>query len=451
MTLGKSSHSTYAFLIAVVALIFLFAEREYSSVYWVIVQVFGGVALLVYLWMLYQKRRAVLFTSFYQVFYWLGILASALVISTGAYMIEIEQTGTTNGTFWLALIFFVAGMEMTVIGYICAARPIPGLAVARFSAGIQKFLIFAAVGVTLVVSAYVFIQHRGPILAGEDRVTFWSQFSFPLSMAPSFITQAFFFAAYYYLWQARRNERALLATLIVVGFILIGYFILGEKFSLYILYINTWLFLLAGLLPNFTIRGRAVLVAGAVCLGLFSVVGITYLRDGYGLGFILTRGALQAQLLWSVVEDGSAFRISPQNVACFFGCEDFWNGRDYISHRYLPPPLYEHYANMGNVLSGFNPALPLLTFGLAATGAIYLLASFILGWLQRKTVNAFSQENMIYGLLLFKIHFGCTILVATGSLEPLRGLVITAFGVMAYHVIFPRRGPAPPLEQRTGG
>lgn len=431
-----AKHTAGAFCIALTAFLLFLAEREFASSNWVAVQGFGMIALLLYLRSLYRDRRGALFTSFYQVFYWLGLLASAIAISAGTFMIEVQRVGTANGTFWLALMFFVAGMEMTVFGYQSAARSVHNFQVVSAPRYLEKFIIFSAIGLGLGLSAYIVIRYQGPILAGANRVEFWSRFSHPLALTRSIVTQAFFFAAYYYLWRARKHRRRAIATISVAGFVLSGYLALGEKFSLYIIYLNTWLFLIAGLLPDFSLRKRTMLAAAAIALMLFVVVSITYLGEGREIGFILRRLALQSQLLWSVLEDPVAMSLTPQDAACFFSCDGFSNGREFISERYLPKLVYEHYKSVANTLSGFTPALPFITFGLVVTVLLYLFASFLLGRLQRQAVNAFARENMVYGFLLFKFQMGFSMLVATANPTIIRGLALTAAIILLYHVIF---------------
>lgn len=416
-----------AFLIAASVILF-FLERSHPSSGWVAAQIAGLLVACYYLWLLFRQRREVLFTSFYQTFYWIGILAGAVAISSGAYMLEIDKTGAPNGTFWVALGFFVAGMEATVLGYRAGSRSLPGTAINI--PPLNKFALAACIGGALALSAFVFTFYGGPILAGTDRVTFYREI-IPrlLAYTPTIVTQAFFFAAFYFLAKLRDRKPLLLASAIVVGFVLSGFFVLGEKFSLYVIYANAWLFLVAALLPDFRLRRRHVALALALAIGAVFVVGWTYVRDGREFSFILDRVALQAQLLWSVVDtDKSA------DWACYFGCGNFETGRDYISGLFLPSHRFTHYQSIGNVLSGFNPALPLLTFGFVATAAIYLVASFSLGWLQRKAVNAFRQNNMLYGFMLFKAQFGLSMIVATGSTAPARGVVVMMLAVVAWRV-----------------
>lgn len=423
-----SKRLPFGLLLILSAAVLFFAERTEPSIPWLWVQGAGLIALLGYLYLLYHSQREVLFTSFYQTFYWIGILASAAAISSGAHMLEIDKTGTANGAFWVALGFFVAGMEATVLGYRAGARSLPGTAINIPI--LNKLALAACIGGALALSAFVFAFYGGPILAGTDRVTFYMEIT-PrlLAYTPTIVTQAFFFAAFFFMAAVRDGKSRILPALIVIGFIASGYFVLGQKFSLYIIYANAWLFLVAALLPDFRLRRRHVALVLAVAIGAVFVVGWTYMRDGREFSFILDRVALQAQLLWSVIGSGAT-----ADWSCFFGCDGSATGQEFISRLYLPSHRFNHYQQTGTALSGFNPALPLLTFGLFVTAALFLVASVALGWLQRKAVEAFRRDNMVYGFLIFKAQLGVSTMVATGSLSPVWGVLVALFAACLWRV-----------------
>lgn len=429
-----STHTITALIIGFFSIGFFLAEQSAPSTRWRWIELLSLPALLIYLWMLYKHRRAALFTSTYQIVYWAGILASALAISAGTYIIEIEQIGTANGTFWVALLFFIGGMEATVFGYRAAAL-LPSVSVERFSDGVQKLAIFASTGIALVLSAYILVEYRGPVLGGLDRLTFWSTSVPPLlEFIPNLVTQTFFFAAFYYLWKVKEGRSRWLAAAIVLGYLVAGLLVLGEKYSLYVLYLNTWLFLIPALTPSFKLNRRGALIAGIAAVCVLTIVALTYLSDGREVNFILTRVALQAQLLWSAI--GSVAGNAPL-PRCFFGC-GFEDGRDYISQLYLPHHRYEYYASIGNDVSGFTPALPIIAFGLPGAFVVYLAASFVLGWVQRRAIIALSNNNLFYGFLIFKLHFGLSLLIATTNMTALRGIVAMLVAVILYHLAFPR-------------
>lgn len=393
---------------------------------WATFQAAGAIGTAWYLWLLYDQRREVVLTSFYQVFYWIGLLASSVAISSGAYMLEIAKTGNANGTFWVALGFFVAGMEATIVGYRAGARSFPAAAINV--PALNKLALAGCISGALILSAYLLAFYGGPILTGSDRVTFYREIQ-PriLAYTPTIVTQAFFFVAFYFLAKVRDRRPLLLASALVAGFFLSGLLVLGEKFSLYIIYANAWLFLVAALLPDFRLRRRHIALAVVLAVGSIFIVGWAYVRDGREVSFILDRVALQAQLLWSVVGGNNS-----ADWSCFFGCGEIETGREFISKLYLPTSRFNHYQATGTTLSGFTPALPILTFGLYATAALYLAASFALGWLQRKAVNAFQQDNLIYGFLLFKAQLGFSTMVATGSMTPFNGLMLMLLIAIAW-------------------
>lgn len=399
----------------------------------------GLVLLVVYLWMFLRGHRAVVLTSFYAIFYSLGMLVSTAIIATGAHMIEIDHYGTANGAFWVMMIWFVAGMEVTRIGYKVGGRVHLGLAVRRLSLNISGLATLAAVGGTLGLSAYVFAATGGPLLLDVDRVTFWREMApSGTTILPSVVNQSFFFAAFYYLWQRRSEHNMLLPTLIAVSYVLVALFVLGQKLSIFIIFINAWLLILPGVLPHFRFKMKHVAMMAVIAAALLFYVALTYFLNGRDISFILTRAALQAQLLWSVFEDPAAFKLLPQELNCYFGCGMFDSGIDYISQRYLPEMRYLVYSENENTLSGFMPALSILTFGPLVSFWLHLVVSFVLGFVQRKMVTSFSGGNVIYGFLLFKVHFSLAIMWFAAQEGPLNGLLATLALLLVYRLVFAR-------------
>lgn len=404
-------------------------------------QVLGFLLLVWYLRMLLRDRSAVVLTSFYQIFYSLGMLFSAVIISGGAHMIEINQYGTQNGFFWIMMIYFVAGMEMIRLGYDFGGRVHLGSGAQRFSPGIRRLVLLAIIGATLVMAAYVLVLTGGPLLRGIDRTTFWRTMAPPgTSLLPSLVNQSFFFAAFYFLWQRRSGGSMLLPSIVVIGYLLTALFVLGQKFSIFIIFLNIWLLLLPGILPGFRFRFKHAVMMAVVGAAMLLYTAITYMLDDRDISFIITRAALQAQLLWSVFDEPNALSLLPREPACYFGCGASPNGMDYITYRYLPEGLYRHYAEGGTVLSGFMPALSVLTFGLAASFVIHLTVSFVLGLVQRKMVVSFANGDPIYGFLLFKVQFSLVIIWFAAGDGPVRGMVLTLALIAIYRVVFAKRG-----------
>lgn len=397
------------------------------------------VLLVWYLRMFLRDHSAVILTSFYQIFYSLGMLVSAALISGGAHMIEVNQYGTQNGFFWIMMIYFVAGMEMTRIGYNIGGHIHFGSGVRQLSAGTDRLLTFLIVGATLALAIYVFLLTGGPLMQGIDRVTFWRTMAPPgTTLLPSLVIQSFFFAAYYYLWQRKAGGSMLLPSIVVFGYILTAIFVLGQKFSVFIIFLSTWLLLLPGILPDLQFKLKHAALLSAVAISLLFYTAAIYIRNDQEASFIVTRAALQAQLLWSVFDDPGAISLLPREPDCYFGCGAFANGMDYISYKYLPEGLYKHYAEGGTVLSGFMPALSILTFGMIASILLHLMMTFVLGFTQRKMVASLASGNLVYSFLLLKTQFSLTIIWFAAQDGPLPGLLLTLTVIVLYRLVFSR-------------
>lgn len=445
----RSGRPLLGFILLVLSAWSYVVERAYGGDWANWNHILGFVLLVWYLWMFLRDRSAVLLTSFYQIFYSLGMLVSAAIISGGAHMIEVDQYGTQNGFFWIMMIYFVAGLEMTRVGYDCGGRVRLGPGVLRPPSGAGRLILLLVVGATLAIAAYVFVRTGGPLLRGVDRVTFWQTMApSGTSLLPSLVNQSFFFAAFYFLWQRRSGRSMILPALVVIGYILTALFVLGEKFSAFIIFLNAWLLLLPGILPGFRFGSKHVAAVAVAMAALVVYTAASYVLDDKDMSFVVTRAALQAQLLWSVFDEPGAQVFLPQQPGCYFGCGPFASGIDYISYRYLPEWRYNHYAEVGSALSGFMPALPILTFGTAASTLLHLTVTFTLGFAQRKMVASFSSGKPVYGFLLFKAQFSLTIMWFASSWGPLRGLILTLALIFVFRVAFAGEGGK---HDRTSG
>lgn len=408
---------------------------------------YAVVALLIgwYLRMLLRDNVAATLTSFYQLWSGVGMLVSAVIISSGARMIEVDADGTANGVFWLMLGFFVIGVEATLAGYRFGRLihfPIPAL---RLPVGVDRTILLAMLLPAVLLSAYVFAVTGGPVLRGIDRVTFWRDVA-PAGarILPSLISQTFFFVAVFYLWRARIAGAMSLPRLLVFGYLVIGLLVLGQKFSLFISFLNIWLLALIGTSPGFRFRSRHFLALCLVLALLLVVVAVSYLADDKEVAFILVRGALQAQLLWSVAQASLFSQLPPLRPECYFGCDWFAGGADYISFRFLPTGLYDYYKEVSNAVSGFMPALPILTFGLPVAAALHILFGFFSGILQCKITTALNGNRPVYGFLLFKLHFAFTLIWIAAQQGAIPGTLPVIAAILLYRLAGALRtgGPA---------
>jgi len=408
----------------------------------------GGLALVWYVRRYYKDQRDVVLTGFEQIYASLALLLSAAIVSTGVFMFEVAQFGTQNGIFWVVVGFFIPGFEASGIGYRFADRVTFRPHVQRFPHRFEQRLILAITFVTLLLCAYVLVRYRGPTLLGIDRATFWRTIAPSyLSFIPTLVIQSFFFAAYYFLWMRRRGASTRLPVAILVAYILATVLVLGQKFSAFTVYMNTWFVLLPGILPDFRIKARHLLIFAGVLVLLAVSVVVSYVLMGREAAFVLARVALQAQVLWSVFDDTRHLGLWPDDWTCFFQCGQFDNGKDFISYAYLPHKLYSWYADGGTELSGWMPALPILTMGLVAALLLHVMLSFVLGFIQKKVVAAIARENMAYAFLLFKLHLGLTLFWFAGTQSAVRGIFVVILVIALFRACFPSRATSTPADR----
>lgn len=70
----------------------------------------GALALAGYLTIYYRAHRDIILTGFYQIYYSIGMLLSAALVSSGMFMFEIAAFGDQNGIFWVMMTYTVAGL-----------------------------------------------------------------------------------------------------------------------------------------------------------------------------------------------------------------------------------------------------------------------------------------------------------------------------------------------------
>lgn len=398
----------------------------------------GALALAGYLTIYYRAHRDIILTGFYQIYYSIGMLLSAALVSSGMFMFEIAAFGDQNGIFWVMMTYTVAGLEASGLGYRLAGFFQFRGGVRNLSRPLSKSLILLITTGTTLISLYVFISYRGPILVGTDRVTFWRELVPPyLSFLPTLATQSFFFVAFYYLWSRQYRQKSALPTVILFSYILTGLFVLGQKFSLFILFLTIWFALLPGMAPNLTLKRSHILALLSAVTLLVASVLVSYTLQDKEPSFALARIALQAQVLWSVFDDAHVHILWPGDLTCYFGCGPFADGKDFISYKYLPFDLYNFYSDGGTTLSGFMPALSIMTLGIPISLLLHLTISFILGIIQKRLVAAVSKRNIFSSFLLYKTHISITLIWFAALQTAIPGLISALLLIVLYRFCFP--------------
>lgn len=434
---GFSPRVVLAIFMLVYSLVSFFVERATGGDWANWNHALGAMLFIWYLRRSYLERKAVVFTGLMQVYSAAGMMVSAAMISGGAFMIEIAEFGTQNGIYWVVLAYFVIGFEASVLGYRLGGVIHFGQGVRKLPWRIEKYLVLLMTGIALALSLYVLLVYRGPVLLGVDRVTFWRE-GVPayLRMLPTVIIQSFFIAAFYFLWMRRKKKSFDISAMIILGYLLSGILVLGQKFSLFVIYAVTFFSILPGVFPSIKFnKSHVTAILAAIGLLAGSVL-LSYQVQDKEEGFALIRIALQAQLLWSVFAE-KLISIGPAEWVCFWGCGEFISGTDFISFMYLPLGRYQHYLEGGTVLSGFMPALSIITLGLFFSVFIHILVSVLLGFIQQKIVAAVSSENMILGLLIFKVYLSVVVIWFAGMQTAIPGLLLTVGLILTYRLIFP--------------
>ena len=383
---------------------------------------------------LHRTDRRFLPSAFYTVFYVAGMLVSATVINSGAYMFEVGEFGTANGTLWIALLLGTLAIHFQFIGF---ARAIESAGLIRDRLSDSKSLSFLFVWLTLLVSAAIIVMYGTPGAAGVNRILYWG------NIAPAFlspvriaITLSIFVAAF---WAFKR--RSILAVIMVaLIYVYLAVVFLGEKFSIFVQFA-----FFVGIVVGALASARQIvrfyklaIVSGVI---MFAGVALHYELQGLGLNFVFDRLAVQAQVLWSVMNEGGDTLIHGFLGDCAPNCEKVLDPRDLVAERYIPSVLYEQRKELGTTLSGYNPAVLILYFGLFFAVLAQAAIGLILGILQAKVVRATASGTMFYGFLLAVGYYFATMMwfVANQSLAvPLAGVLVIS-GIYALTLIRHRK------------
>lgn len=420
-------------------LMFVIERSRFSDVSLAVIP-FGAAIVVYYLYLMFNNAREVFLSSIYQIYAMLGLLVSAMTISGGAVMLEVNARGTANGTFWVLLAFLVAGMEATYFGFKSHWLAGSSQKAPTLPSGLTNLSIIAIAGVTILLGLYVFATIGSPVLIGVDRVTFWKHFTPEyLSFFPSLTQQTYFFVCFLFLTNKKQNISTAIPSSILITYILVTIFILGEKLSAFVLVFSAWSMIVAGTFPNFKIKYYHIILTFAIVASLFAMISISYISSGREVSFIFSRIALQGQLLWSLLSDPYRLALVPSpDWQCYFGCGWIDNGKDFISYTYLPVGLYKFYYEGGTGLSGFMPALPIFMFGFAAAFSLHIIICFLLGICQRETCEAIRRNNFITSFLFYKIQLGLALAWFAAMSTALIGSLSALVLLVIYLAIFGR-------------
>ncbi len=430
-------------LLIVVCMLMFIIERM-AGVYNTDFPVIMLIVIFGYLLREVYRFREHAFSYSYQIYYFIGVLVSAIFISNGAEMLEINKSGSANGVFWMIAVFFISGLEASRLVYSKTSKTFRCSSVPLLEGRLEFGLMVSIVCFVVFLICYVFFKYSGPLILGIERSTFWN-YIVPgnLSFIPSLLVQTFFFSIA--LWWSRVGGvyKNIFSLLVVVFYLFGTVIVVGQKFSSLIIYFSIFLFFVAAHNANFRISFKVIFFLVLVMVVVVALVVLSYFHIGRDATFILIRVALQSQLNWSVIDVLEVPWLPSSPITCFFGCQ-YETGRDYISERYLPPATYEHYKISGSGLSGFLPALPVLTFGLPLALVLHVLISMLNGAMQALLVHHIRHRNAIYSFLLFKAHFAIVLFwyaalhaAVTGPLFLLVIFLILFLNIVKHSVVSP--------------
>lgn len=364
--------------------------------------------------------RDFLFTGFYVIFYFFSIMISLLFVYNGIFMFEIMEYGRFNNAFLVLLIFFSCGLFFSKFGY----ELFNFKEIKEYNVIIRKnHLLLSRVASYLVIIFAVFILfvYGSPVLLGMERFEFWgSVVPEYLSFYPSLYSQFLIFVLYFICVNFKNGKNSFESYFLIVSYLLIAFFVLGQKFSMFIIIISVSMFVIFGIFGEVKFDVKKNISILFLFLFIIYAIYLNYSSYGRDLFFVIQRIALQAQLIWSVIEyDFSIFNFLSVDFS------NYSDKRDFISHRYLHPDVYMRYSENNVVLSGFFPAIFILNYGLFFSVILYSIISIIIGVLQRMLIYSIHVGDLIISFLLLKIYFGiifyCFAGIETALIGALKG------------------------------
>lgn len=389
-----------------------------------------------YLAVFVRKKPDYIFSSFYQIYSFGILLAASILIANGAWMLEIQKEGTTNGAYWVSLFWLVLVLESGYVGYKFGVSQVVFKRDLVIKRNIVKLWIFLLILIVVIVGCFIFYKYSGPFFLPTDRVNYWRSYvPFYFQKYPSLLGQSFFFVAFYYFYSKNDSLEKKVFVFFIFSYLSLTVLVSGEKFSTFILYLSMWFILKRGFSKSGSISLADFKIIFWSFLLLSSLVGSIYFVSEKGFLFIFDRIALQGQLLWSVLNEDVSRLIIGESWNCFLGCEGFKSGADWISERYLPKETYNLYSSIGTVLSGFYPALLVLNFGFPVSIVFSIFFSILLGFLQSKVILACRGRDIISAFLYFKILLGLLVFWYASKIFVLNAVVIVAILLVLYKVI----------------
>lgn len=392
---------------------------------------FGLLIFTTYCVKFYTDDYQFISSSFYQIFYYFGMLISAALISSGAYMYEIRQHGTANGTYWITIIFAVIGLESAHIGYKSQRKTSHTNSQKRLNKLFLKYLIYG----TLAASFLILLIYGSPLKQDVTRVNYWGAIA-PSYLSPIriFIFTSFILVVANFYQKKQANTNTTTATITIILYLAIAILLLGEKFTAAIFFIFTWLIVKSSISSQNEITSTFTKVIAILLIAL-AYVAFTYNNMGIGYEFIITRISLQGQVLWSTLNEDFETIAFGANLILNQSPSQILDIRDTIEQRYLPTTTYELNQDSGTSLSGFSPTIPILLLGLPLAGMAHAVFSFYLGRVQSRLMQSVRKHDHIAAFLKFTIYFFLISIWYVGNINTLKIVLASYIAYFVYQDI----------------
>ncbi|WP_315337173.1 hypothetical protein [Pseudomonas grimontii] len=363
------------------------------------------ISFFIYLWLLFRGARAFLLSSYFSIFYFVFLFISAASAEEGAYMLEAGKYGSLNGATLVVATFFIVCLETGKFSYSWVESFAGKISYPRFSNFTEKLVAGLILFLTLVLCGYVLFRYSGSFLLGVERADYLSRVVPPwVAIVKSLSLQSFLICVTAYFMSKQPLTKRIFG-LGLLGILACLIIIFGEKFSALNLCVMFSLMALAGRAPNFNFSRGIILFCAFALVSVLSLVAYSYVSLGRDPDFIFTRVVLQSQVIWSVMDAPLNVILWGNGGGCFFGCESFNTGAQYLDYLVLPEALYEFYQRSGTSLSGYFPAVLIHQYGLLVSMIVAVIGSFFLAGVQAFLVIAIRKGALLFSFVLFKIYY----------------------------------------------
>lgn len=416
----------YVFIIFILCIIYILNSEKKNADTEIILPLLLLLFFLFYVFSFYKKDYRFILSSFYQMYYYLGMIISSVIITSGSYMYEIQQQGWANGLPWVAVSFSVLCIESSYIGYRCIKFKIS----VSHENIIQKLFVFFLISVATILSLYILMRYGSPLFHGVNRVKYWGLIA-PSYLSPIRLLLVFsFYVGVLYFFYCKIKAKSLISIRLILLFhVLMVPILLGEKVSVFIMFIFSSL-MVSSVWIHKDQANKLIKIVVLIVFMLVVIAAIVYQQMGLGHDFVFKRIALQGQVLWSVLNENNSNLIYGLLSESRYNITNLFNGRDFVAERYLPFNTYRLNQETGTSLSGFSPAIQILMFGVPLTVFICFCFFVVLGFVQKITLLSIAHFDFIRAFLLFIIYFfmiSIWFVVNLNLLAPLCLFIISAF------------------------